>query len=376
MSTLSGNGLELLRNYFDKNHLYRIGALTLPDRALVYTDHYLDYYTYELTPETASALQSVYGQVDAIAYPQTTSASDYMNHLRQGYSLVRLLVHSGGFGHYFGNQMDGKVRSEDIRALDPNGFFYVITSCGNFDYRQGDYIGGGYAFAESYGLLAIGDSGVHDLFVVLPEEFFPRLHDDYFGSAFLRYLQECVRQGARVDSIYSAIVIGDPLLKVLYNGPDSDSDGLSNQFEISIGTNPFNADTDGDGVSDYKELKLGTDPLKPPSGAEIVSLGVVPDSSGVDQGTRMTFTINVQNTGSKDMSSARVQLKILKPDGKLAKTLTITARNIQPGIEYNYTKNWRVPSTAPLGTYTYNVYLKYGATTLEQQEPAGTIQIT
>jgi hypothetical protein len=287
-----------------------------------------------------------------------------------------------------------------------------------------------------------------------------------------------------VWTLYNAIVIGDPLLKVLYNGPDSDSDGLSDQFEISIGTNSFNADTDGDGVSDYKELKLGTDPLKPPSGAEIVSLGVVPDSSGVDQGSKMTFTINVQNTGANDMSSTRVQLKILKPggraasspsktitrfiagstrtvqitynlpksaatgdwtygvyvyrsstlldsetdggfkvrvpsgvivsvadspdpvvhggtatftvkikntgnlvwsnakitikilkpDGKLAKTLTITARNVQPGVEYTYTKDWRIPTristSAPIGTYTYNVYLTYGST------PSPTISAT
>jgi hypothetical protein len=214
--------------------------------------------------------------------------------------------------------------------------------------------------------------------------------------------------------------------------------------------------------------------IKPPYGAEIVSLGVVPDPSGVDQGTKMTFTITVLNTGSNDMSSARVQLKILKPggrvasspsktitrfiagstrtiqitynlpksapagdwtygvyvyrsstlldektdggfkvrvpsgiivsvadspdpvapggtatftvkikntgnlvwsnakitikifkpDGKLAKTLTINARNIQPGIEYTYTKDWRTSTRAPIGTYTYNVYLTYGSTAI------------
>jgi hypothetical protein len=229
-STLSGNEIELLRNYFEKNHLYRIGTLTLPYRALVYTDNYIHYYTNGVTPETVDALRSVYGEVVKVAYPQKTSAEDYLQHLKRGYSLVRLLVHSGGFGHYFGNQTDGKVYSRDIRALDPKGFFYVITSCVNFDYRQRDYIGGWYVFAKSYSLLSIGQSGVHDLFIVLPEAFFPRLRNEYFGLAYLRYLQECARKNVCMDSVLNAIMIGDPLLKVAYNGPDADLDGLGNHY--------------------------------------------------------------------------------------------------------------------------------------------------
>lgn len=275
-STLSGSEIGLLRNYFDKNHLYRIGALTLPHRALVYTDHYLDYYTNELTRETVSALRSVYGEVVKVAYPQVTSANDYMQHLKQGYSLVRLLVHSGGFGHYFGNQTDGKVYPRDIKALDPRTFFYIITSCGNFDYRQRDYIGGWYVFAESYSLLAIGDSGVHDLFVVLPKAFFPRLRNEYFGLAYLRYLQECVRKNARVDSVHNAVMIGDPLLKVAYNGPDADLDGLSDRYEGSIGADPTRLDSDGDGLTDYMELKLGTNPMNSDTDGDGVKDGVDP----------------------------------------------------------------------------------------------------
>jgi len=278
-STLSGNEVELLKNYFDKNHLYRIGALTLPHKALVYTDHYLDYYTYELAPKTVRGLEPVYDEIVKVGYPQVTTASDYLRHLKQGYSLIRLCVHSGGFGHYFGNQTDGKVYPRDIKTLDPRGFFYIITSCGNFDYRQRDYIGGWYVLSESYGLLAIGDSGVHDLFVVLPEAFFPRLRKhfgDYFGLAYLRYLQECVRRNERVDSVQNAIMIGDPLLEVTYNGPDTDLDGLSDKYELSIKTNSTNADTDNDGLTDYRELKLGTDPLNPDTDGDGVRDGEDP----------------------------------------------------------------------------------------------------
>ncbi|UCH90093.1 MAG: hypothetical protein JSV49_05475 [Thermoplasmata archaeon] len=46
---------------------------------------------------------------------------------------------------------------------------------------------------------------------------------------------------------------------------DSDEDGLTNDREISLGTDPMVADTDGDGQNDYFEYEHGTDPLDPKS---------------------------------------------------------------------------------------------------------------
>lgn len=43
--------------------------------------------------------------------------------------------------------------------------------------------------------------------------------------------------------------------------PDSDSDGLNDDYERSLSTNPFNADSDGDGIKDGEEIKLGRNPL-------------------------------------------------------------------------------------------------------------------
>jgi hypothetical protein len=44
---------------------------------------------------------------------------------------------------------------------------------------------------------------------------------------------------------------------------DSDGDGLSDDQERAIGTDPLNPDTDGDGLSDGVEVKMGLDPLTP-----------------------------------------------------------------------------------------------------------------
>lgn len=46
-------------------------------------------------------------------------------------------------------------------------------------------------------------------------------------------------------------------------GKDSDNDGLSDEEEKQLGTNPSNFDTDGDGLTDRVEVRIyHTDPLK------------------------------------------------------------------------------------------------------------------
>jgi len=50
---------------------------------------------------------------------------------------------------------------------------------------------------------------------------------------------------------------------------DSDSDGLSNEVESLISSDPNNADTDSDGFSDFDEIKYGYNPQVPSPGDEL-----------------------------------------------------------------------------------------------------------
>lgn len=55
---------------------------------------------------------------------------------------------------------------------------------------------------------------------------------------------------------------------------DDDGDGLTNQRELEIGTDPNNPDTDGDELIDGEEvLRLGTDPLNPDTDADELTDG-------------------------------------------------------------------------------------------------------
>lgn len=42
---------------------------------------------------------------------------------------------------------------------------------------------------------------------------------------------------------------------------DSDGDGLANDTETTLGTDPYNADSDGDGLNDGLEISMGSDPI-------------------------------------------------------------------------------------------------------------------
>jgi hypothetical protein len=60
---------------------------------------------------------------------------------------------------------------------------------------------------------------------------------------------------------------------------DSDQDGLTNQEEKTLGTDPNKSDTDGDGYSDGAEVRSGYNPLKPAPGDQLLPAAAVSDQN-------------------------------------------------------------------------------------------------
>lgn len=79
---------------------------------------------------------------------------------------------------------------------------------------------------------------------------------------------------------------------------DNDQDGLTDQEENAMGTDPQNQDTDGDGYSDGKEVESGYNPLKPAPGDKLIQEPVVENSTlseeeiakYIDDGVNITDT--------------------------------------------------------------------------------------
>jgi uncharacterized repeat protein (TIGR01451 family) len=79
---------------------------------------------------------------------------------------------------------------------------------------------------------------------------------------------------------------------------DPDRDGLTNERELELGTDPLRADTDGDAGDDAAELEAGSDPLDP--GDRLHDLALVQQASPdpVKPGAALTYTLWVTNTGA------------------------------------------------------------------------------
>ena len=72
----------------------------------------------------------------------------------------------------------------------------------------------------------------------------------------------------------SVTMTGDKNVTAYFVVGDTDGDGLSDEEERRIGTNPGSADTDGDGLNDYEEVKVKkTDPLRPDTDGDGVKDG-------------------------------------------------------------------------------------------------------
>jgi len=107
-------------------------------------------------------------------------------------------------------------------------------------------------------------------------------------------------------------VTNTPTITPTFSVPDSDGDGLNDQEELLLGTNPHNADTDGDGLGDGVEAHTThTNPLMADTdgdglndGTEVNTTGTNPliadsDGDGLGDGTEVNVThTNPNNTDS------------------------------------------------------------------------------
>jgi PKD repeat protein len=155
--TMGGsNEVELLKNYFRKNHLYRTGRLPIDARGLVYID---DDWAGDSIGWNAD-VGNAYSTRTLVADPYTTWGPDYTGRLPLGYDFIEVCVHSSPWGHSFkrppGSWSD--VYNNQIKSIDPQGHFYNLYACSNVRFVETDYMGGWYVFCQTYGLAAVGST--------------------------------------------------------------------------------------------------------------------------------------------------------------------------------------------------------------------------
>ena len=197
------NRIDLLRAYFQKNHKYRTGNMSLPKAALMFQA-----INYQPTVQTFGNL---YASLQLVTPAQATG-SLYLQKLGAlpGQEYVYLDCHSTETDHQIPSST---VHAENIHATDPKAFFFFLDTCRAACFTASNYLAGNYLFGSTYGLLAVGataDSGFP----------FPAGHqslsasaDQDWGSILLRF----ARDQNNWNTEY--VLLGDPTLTPHFNPP-------------------------------------------------------------------------------------------------------------------------------------------------------------
>lgn len=205
----------LLQLYFDRDHRYRLGELTLPDTALVYIDD--DWAS--ATGDWGSDVGLTYPDRVTVADIETTRATDYRVRLDTPFHSVLVCVHSSPGLHAFkynnGTLWEYMYVSE-LPGMDPEAFFYNLFACSNARYVEPDYMGGWYVFCQSYGLGAIGSTKTGSMLDF--EQFYEPLGEGAnLGEAMRDWWVAHAPGGYTPDEyswFYGMTLLGDPTLTV------------------------------------------------------------------------------------------------------------------------------------------------------------------
>lgn len=197
--------VRLVRRYFAKNHAYRTGGLSLPDRALAYVDD--DWQSYG-----NCNLSLVYTSVTTVTDRNTTRASDYRVRLEQGYEWIHVCAHSSPWGHTFNTPSgySGTVFNTEVYAIRPRAHFYNLFACSGTRFVEENYSAGWDVFQDDYGLAAVGSTKTGSM-LYFQDFYSPLGQGKSIGEAFKAWFAKWAEQNP--DWFYGMNILGDPTLK-------------------------------------------------------------------------------------------------------------------------------------------------------------------
>ena len=209
------NFTQAYKDYFARNHAYRIGTLTRPHKALLYIDDsWSQWYDEYLSNFTA------YTDIDCYWDNSTTIPANYLNNLSQNYEFVQLLVHSTQQDHYFGignPPSEGYVNYVNILNTNTTSLFYNLFACSACDFTTSNNLGTQYLFSNS-SLVVIGSTKTGGMNMY--QSFYDELNiGKIFGDALKTWFRD-PNYGPygpwfSHQNSMGMTILGDPLLTIL-----------------------------------------------------------------------------------------------------------------------------------------------------------------
>jgi hypothetical protein len=209
-----GDSIELLRNYFRKDHAYRTNPTHPPDRALVFIDD-------DWVPWANDWNRSVglaFPNRDFFDDPESTRAASYRALLDTPYTWVSVCAHSATYcyGFYFDQrqQMDFYYGSEYM-TQDPPANFYNHFACSFCRYTDPGCGGCASVFNPDHGLAALGSTKAGGM-QYFDEFYAPLRAGRSLGGAFKDWFFYLGANGyystESVQWFYGMTLLGDPFL--------------------------------------------------------------------------------------------------------------------------------------------------------------------
>lgn len=220
VSRLNGS-IDQIKDYFDRNHAYRIGNLIYPKRALVYTDD--DWIGYSLDPERM--IGEIYSNLTLIYDRATTCKDDYLRRLAEGWSIVSICSHGSSSGHSFKIpdsatgvsvwESEG-ISTTDYELKHPKVLFYNLCPCTGARFTDSPCLG--FSCIHSGALAVTGQTrtgigmttGAAMHFYSLLSQ--GRTFGEAFRESYNMYAQEIT--GWVYTATGGEILLGDPTLRI------------------------------------------------------------------------------------------------------------------------------------------------------------------
>lgn len=215
--TKNGNDVDLINDYFARNHKFRLGQLGHARSALAYVDDdWQGFDDCEFDQMFPSSLITKYTN------PEVTDADLYKSEVNTLRSWVQLCAHSSPHSHALhvpsqnGNEY---IETEYFRDTNPpNAHFYNLFCCGPGKFTTDDYLAGWYIFDKSgggtnLGLTAIASAKSGSM-LFFADFYGPLGNGKVIGDAFVDWwkAQGPVHDDGERRWFYGLVLLGDPTL--------------------------------------------------------------------------------------------------------------------------------------------------------------------
>ena len=268
-----GDPIEMLNDYIERNHVWRMNGGPDPLTALCYVDD--DWASWGSSYQ--SSMQLLYPNTILVNDYSGTNGIDYLeNRLPDAYVWISPYVHSGPDTHYWAQ---GPTTTwDEIVPANPQAHYYNLFACSNARFTTIHCMGAVYAFCTSAGLASVGSTKTGSM-LQFTQFYSPMGQGASIGEAYKDWWDHIATNGLSPDEKswhLGMALLGDPsLLPAMHMlGIEDQSDETDAPSGLIIAENPCQSEL----VLTYAEAEQGKVELYDTSG-RLVASGKLEDSS-------------------------------------------------------------------------------------------------